>query len=87
MRETAALKAERLLTSGRVVVVRADGRHIRAIVRGDTEGFHVVEHVDGAWICDCTAAPYGRCSHRIAVQTVTAPVASATLQELIGATS
>ena len=41
VRETAALKAE--TTARRPValsVVRADGRHIRAIVRGDTEGFH-----------------------------------------------
>jgi uncharacterized Zn finger protein len=74
MRETAAMKADRLLTSGRVVVVRADGRHIRAQVRGDTEGFHSVEHDGGRWTCDCSHAPYGSCSHRRAVMLVTAPV-------------
>jgi uncharacterized Zn finger protein len=74
MRENAIEKAERLLTSGRVVVVRASGRDVRAIVRGDTEGFHVVEHLAGRWTCDCTGAPYSQCSHRRAVQLVTAPV-------------
>jgi uncharacterized Zn finger protein len=78
MRETAAMKAERLLTSGRVVIVRADGRRFRALVRGDTEGFHTVEHDDGRWSCDCSHAPYGSCSHRRAVMLVTAPVQSAT---------
>ena len=71
-RETSAHKAERLLTSGRVTIVRADGRHIRAIVRGDTEGFHVVEHDAGRWSCDCSAL--GACSHRLALQLITAPV-------------
>jgi uncharacterized Zn finger protein len=71
-RETSALKAERLLVSGRVTVVRADGRHIRAIVRGDSEGFHVVEHDAGRWSCDCSAL--GACSHRLAPQLITAPV-------------
>jgi uncharacterized Zn finger protein len=88
MRETAA-KAERLLVSGRVVIVRADGRHIRAIVRGDTEGFHVVEHDDGRWTCDCSRAPYGQCSHRRAAMLVTAPVQPAIFSHdlMIGAAS
>jgi len=87
MRETAAMKADRLLTSGRVVVVRADGRHIRAIVRGDTEGFHTVEHGGGRWTCSCSHAPYGLCSHKRAVQLVTAPVQPAIVSHdvMIGA--
>jgi uncharacterized Zn finger protein len=72
MRENAAAKAERLLTSGRVVLTRVDGRYVRAIVRGDTQGFHVVEHVGGQWSCDCSS--YRACSHRLAVQRITAPV-------------
>jgi uncharacterized Zn finger protein len=89
MRETAAMKAERLLTSGRVVVVRADGRHIRALVRGDTEGFHTVEHGGGRWTCSCSHAPYGSCSHRRAVMLVTAPVQPAIFAHdlMVGATS
>jgi uncharacterized Zn finger protein len=87
VRETAAAKAERLLVSGRVVIVRADGRHIRALVLGDTEGFHTVEHIDGRWICDCSHAPYGSCSHRRAVMLVTGPVRQAIDSDLIGATN
>jgi uncharacterized Zn finger protein len=74
VRENADAKADRLLVTGRVVIVRAEGRYVQAIVRGDEEGHHVVEHVGGRWVCDCTAAPFGRCSHRMAVQRITAPV-------------
>lgn len=89
MRETAATKAERLLTSGRVVIVRVEGRYVQAVVRGDTEGHHLVEHAGGRWTCDCTGAPYGRCSHRMAVMLVTAPVGLSILAPdlMVGATS
>lgn len=88
-RETAAAKADRLLTSGRVVVTTARGRYVRAIVRGDTEGFHVVQHLDGRWICDCSHAPYGSCSHRRAVMLVTSPVQPAILSPelMVGGTA
>jgi uncharacterized Zn finger protein len=67
-RETAVVKAERLLLAGRVVLIEVHGRYVRAIVRGDTEGFHVVEHDRGVWSCDCSS--YRICSHRRAVMLV-----------------
>jgi hypothetical protein len=71
-RENAATKARRLSVEGRVVVTEADGRYVRAIVLGDREGIHVVEHDEGAWSCDCSS--FRICSHRLAVMVVTAPV-------------
>lgn len=72
MREAAPVKARRLLAEGRVVVTAVDGRRVRAAVRGDSGTCHVVEHGAGWWSCDCPA--FGACSHRLAVQLVTAPV-------------
>lgn len=71
-RENAAVKARRLLAEGRVVITAVQGRRVSALVRGDTEGFHVVEHDAGRWSCDCSAL--GACSHRLAVQLITCPV-------------
>jgi hypothetical protein len=72
MRESAAVKARRLLVEGRVVITRVAGLDVDALVRGDTAGFHAVAHRRGLWICDCAAV--GRsCSHIQAVQLVTAP--------------
>jgi uncharacterized Zn finger protein len=79
MRETAASKARRLLVEGRVIVTRVDGRKVTALVRGDSEGFHVVEHDAGRWSCDCSAL--GACSHRLALQLITAPVGRLVLSE------
>jgi hypothetical protein len=73
MRETAAMKADRLLTSGRAVIVHADGRRVDAVVKGDTGAIYSVTHRPGQWACSCDHAPYGRCSHLRAVQTITAP--------------
>jgi hypothetical protein len=79
MRETSVAKAERLLTSGRVVLVEVHGRYVRALVRGDSDGFHVVEHDRGIWTCDCSS--YRICSHRRAVMQITAPVGVRVLPE------
>ena len=73
MRENASAKARRLLTEGRVIVTRVDGRHVDAIVRGDSGAVYSVRHLPGHWSCSCTAAPYARCSHLRAVQLITAP--------------
>ena len=70
-RPSAAEKARRLLTEGRVVVDMARGRYVRAFVRGDSGTYYEVIHDRGAWSCPCPAA---RCSHGIAAQLVTAPV-------------
>ena len=73
MRESAASKAERLLATGRVVVVHVDGREVDAVVRGDSGALYSVRHLPGQWSCSCDASPYGRCSHLRAVQLITAP--------------
>lgn len=87
MRENVASKARRLLAEGRVIVTRVDGRKVSALVRGDSEGFHVVEHDAGRWTCDCSAL--GACSHRLALQLITAPVGGLVLSSdvMIGASS
>lgn len=69
-RESAADKAQRLLTEGRVTIRRVDDRGVMADVRGDS-GVHSVLFDPRAemWSCDCEAR--GRCSH---IQAVTAVV-------------
>src|SRR5207247_1062744 len=49
-RETAAVKARRLLVEGRVQVERVDGRRVVALVRGDSAALYVVVF-DGRWSC------------------------------------
>ena len=66
MRETVALKADRLLVTGAVSVLEAGVGHVLAEVVGD-HGTHTVEH-DGRWTCDCPALTY--CSHAIATARV-----------------
>ena len=70
MRETAAVKARRLLTEGRVNVVER-GRSALIDVQGDT-GTHTVTHdPQRGWRCSCTAASYrAACSHVQAAQLV-----------------
>ena len=71
-RESAAMKARRLLTEGRVVVVAARGRMVQSCVRGDSGTFHEVRHEGGYWTCSCENPRI--CSHIQATQFVTAPV-------------
>jgi uncharacterized Zn finger protein len=71
-REPATAKAKRLLGEGRVMVLEARGRFIRAYVRGDSGAHYEVIHDRGAWACPC--ACIGECSHVKALQLCTAPV-------------
>lgn len=68
-RESADAKARRYLLEGRVIVKQAGPRRVAAIVRGS--GYlWPVKFDDRGWSCPC---PSKRCSHVLAVQTVTAP--------------
>jgi uncharacterized Zn finger protein len=70
MRETAALKARRLLCEGRVTVLRVDGDVVEATVRGDSAAVYRVGHDPArGWRCDCPAYRPA-CSHVRAVQLV-----------------
>ena len=71
-RERAPEKAARLLVSGSVRVLYAHGREVRVLVQGDHDTY-IVEHLAGRWLCSCPS--YRACSHRIAAELVTAPVA------------
>ena len=70
VRESAATKARRLLTEGRVTITRVDGAEINALVRGDSAGLYLVQHRPGWWTCLCDAIST-LCSHVRAVQLVT----------------
>jgi len=71
MREDAAAKGRRLLTEGRLVVERVDGRRIEATCRGDTAAVYRLGFGrEAEWWCECPAL--GRCSHLVALQLVVA---------------
>lgn len=70
-RESVEDKARRLLVEGRVVVDAVQPGLVVAVVRGSGE-LYVVSWRRGGWLCTCPVR--GRCSHLLAVQTVTAPV-------------
>jgi uncharacterized Zn finger protein len=63
-RENARSKAGRLLTEGRIEIVRLDEHGCLALVRGDSGEIRTVRFERGAWTCDCPALGY--CSHAIA---------------------
>ena len=69
-RETAAVKARRLLTEGRVIVRFAVGGLVEADVRGDSGSVYRVIHSPDKWSCPCEAR--GRCSHVAAVMLIAA---------------
>lgn len=79
-RENAATKARRLLTEGRVTITHVDSREVAAIVKGDSGAIYSVMHRPGKWSCSCDASPYGRCSHLLAVQLITAPAGPVVLE-------
>ena len=87
-RKSAAMKADRLLVSGRVVIVHADGRRVDAVVKGDTGAIYSVTHRPGQWTCSCDYATFGWCSHLRAEQTITAPAGPVILAPdlMVGAT-
>ena len=67
VRETAIVKADRLLTSRRVHVLRVLGDDVDALVEGD-HGTYIVGRRHGRFVCSC-ASP-GPCSHGRAVDAV-----------------
>jgi uncharacterized Zn finger protein len=76
-REGAMVKARRLLSEGRVALLRLDGRSVDAIVRGDAGEFYRVSHRPGSWSCSCPALSTA-CSHTRAVMLVTHSGSAAT---------
>jgi uncharacterized Zn finger protein len=64
-RESAAEKSKRLLIDGRVQVVTAGSRGVRAVVEGDHSIYEV--HVTPGGKASCECASYGPCSHAMAV--------------------
>lgn len=66
---TAADKAARLLTEGRVLIVRVRLDLAIAIVQGDSNTYDV-RYDPGGWSCSC-AAMRPDCSHIDAVRAVT----------------
>jgi hypothetical protein len=66
MRETATLKADRLLVTGAVSILEVGAGHALAQVVGDHDTY-TVEH-GHRWRCDCPA--FGPCSHALAVARV-----------------
>jgi hypothetical protein len=67
-RESATVKAARLLVQGRVRVSLVRAGRCWATVNGDT-GTHAVGCSRGRWHCTCEA--YGaRCSHILAVRSI-----------------
>ncbi|HEY1701190.1 MAG TPA: hypothetical protein VGG75_15910 [Trebonia sp.] len=77
--ESVTNKAHRLLTSGRVLIVRVRLDLIIAIVQGDT-GSHDVRHDPSGWSCSC-AAKRANCSHITAVKLVTVRQGASTTQD------
>lgn len=72
-RETAFLKARRLLSEGRVQVLRAGRDVLVARVRGDS-GLYRTSFEGGTWSCGCDhRAKTTACSHVLAVQLVWIP--------------
>ncbi len=69
-RETAAAKALRILTEGRVVVEGAGRGFFSATVRGSGD-IHVVTFGRGGWLCTCSAR--SACSHLRACWLIAAP--------------
>ncbi len=70
MRESAAVKARRYLTEGRVLLLSVTPDAVAAVVRGDG-ALHRVDHDPRrGWRCSCPAT--GRCCHLLAVGQVVA---------------
>jgi hypothetical protein len=73
MRETAALKAERLLRERRLHVMRVGPSTIAARIRGD-HGLYTTSFDRGRWQCTCLhAASTTLCSHAQALAHVWVP--------------
>jgi len=67
-RESAFLKARRLLAEGRITIRRADDRMLTAEVRGDSARVYRAGFADGVWYCTCAHSAHStRCSHVVAL--------------------
>ena len=77
-RESAAAKARRYLTEGRVCVVEVRPGYARAIVRGSGAMHEVIEDPSGR---SCTCPTRGTCSHALALGLITAPAITPSLTE------
>lgn len=69
-------KADQLLLTGRVAIVRASTNELRAIVYGDDARYAVTRDDRGRLRCECPALQPD-CSHAIAVAMVTRPEVAA----------
>ena len=67
-RESAHVKARRLLEEGRVQIVDVRPDRVRAVVRGDSAQLYTVSYDPSVWTCSCPALT--ACSHVRAVQLV-----------------
>lgn len=70
-RETAATKAHRILSEGRLIITTAQPGHVASLCRGDGAVWHQA-YAHGQWTCDCPART-DQCSHLRALRSVTAP--------------
>jgi hypothetical protein len=67
-REDAFAKARRLLTEGRVTILRVGPQEFAAQVRGDHAGLYGCGYSGGRWYCACLhSARTTFCSHRLAL--------------------
>lgn len=69
-RDSARVKADRLLLEGRVIVVACDRGYIDARVRGEG-AIHQTGYVAGRFYCTCPARGEG-CSHIWALKRISA---------------
>ena len=72
MAESAHVKGRRLLTEGRLVVLKVADGEITASCRGDSAEFYELRYDPAStrWSCTCQEMK-GKCSHLIALQLVT----------------
>ena len=70
MRETAAAKARRYLSEGRVILTRVGPDRVDAFVRGDA-AVHASGYRNGEWRCTCPART-DACSHLRSLKLITA---------------
>jgi hypothetical protein len=70
VRETAAAKARRYLTEGRVIIEHLHPGEVTATCRGDGAIHRVGWRPSTGWWCNCES--HGRCSHQIALGLIVA---------------
>jgi hypothetical protein len=70
MRETATSKARRYLTEGRLIIEHINPGEVTATCRGDGTLHRLGWRPSTGWWCTCEAR--GRCSHLLALGSVTA---------------